>query len=215
MEVQQTNFIVEPARAIHLKRDSSPNFGFLTEGRFISKLTEGGPAHSHGHVHIGDEILELNGMSTSGLSTTAIVNLIDASGDALRMTVSKNTQGFHDFLRKFDALTATYKDALSVRTVRRVSHRSLSLTPWQIELPACPKGTKGLGLVLDEQSNNIIITNVLVGSPAESHNIPLKSFVLQVRYDLHLLVTYPYHRQMISRSMDLRDTKQLPIWIQS
>ncbi|XP_033973373.1 membrane-associated guanylate kinase, WW and PDZ domain-containing protein 3-like [Trematomus bernacchii] len=49
-------------------------------GLFILRLAEEGPALSDGRIHVGDQIVEINGEATQGITHTRAIELIQAGG---------------------------------------------------------------------------------------------------------------------------------------
>ncbi|KAK5895445.1 hypothetical protein CesoFtcFv8_012037 [Champsocephalus esox] len=71
---------------VELER-SQRGFGFSLRGGkeynmglFILRLAEEGPALSDGRIHVGDQIVEINGEATQGITHTRAIELIQAGG---------------------------------------------------------------------------------------------------------------------------------------
>ncbi|XP_042347232.1 LOW QUALITY PROTEIN: membrane-associated guanylate kinase, WW and PDZ domain-containing protein 3a [Plectropomus leopardus] len=82
---KQGCFVVELDR-------SQRGFGFsLRGGReynmglFILRLAEDGPALKDGRIHVGDQIVEINGEATQGITHTRAIELIQAGGSKVHL----------------------------------------------------------------------------------------------------------------------------------
>ncbi|KAK6470602.1 membrane-associated guanylate kinase [Huso huso] len=79
------SFLVELERA-------SRGFGFSLRGGkeynmglFILRLAEEGPALIDGRIHVGDQIVEINGEPTQGITHTRAIELIQAGGNKVQL----------------------------------------------------------------------------------------------------------------------------------
>uniref|UniRef100_A0AAQ6AIX5 Membrane-associated guanylate kinase, WW and PDZ domain-containing protein 3 n=1 Tax=Amphiprion ocellaris TaxID=80972 RepID=A0AAQ6AIX5_AMPOC len=82
---QQGCFVVELER-------SQRGFGFSLRGGkeynmglFILRLAEDGPALKDGRIHVGDQIVEINGEATQGITHTRAIELIQAGGSKVHL----------------------------------------------------------------------------------------------------------------------------------
>uniref|UniRef100_A0AAX7SBX2 Membrane-associated guanylate kinase, WW and PDZ domain-containing protein 3 n=1 Tax=Astatotilapia calliptera TaxID=8154 RepID=A0AAX7SBX2_ASTCA len=82
---QQGCFVVELER-------SQRGFGFSLRGGkeynmglFILRLAEEGPALKDGRIHVGDQIVEINGEATQGITHTRAIELIQAGGNKVHL----------------------------------------------------------------------------------------------------------------------------------
>ncbi|XP_051562390.1 membrane-associated guanylate kinase, WW and PDZ domain-containing protein 3-like isoform X2 [Myxocyprinus asiaticus] len=73
--------------AVELERGSR-GFGFSLRGGteynmglYILRLAEDGPALQDGRIHVGDQVVEINGEQTQGISHTRAIELIQAGGN--------------------------------------------------------------------------------------------------------------------------------------
>uniref|UniRef100_A0A674MR84 Membrane-associated guanylate kinase, WW and PDZ domain-containing protein 3 n=1 Tax=Takifugu rubripes TaxID=31033 RepID=A0A674MR84_TAKRU len=77
--------------AVELER-SQRGFGFSLRGGkeynmglFILRLAEEGPALKDGRIHVGDQIVEINGEATQGITHTRAIELIQAGGNNVHL----------------------------------------------------------------------------------------------------------------------------------
>nr|XP_055068689.1 membrane-associated guanylate kinase, WW and PDZ domain-containing protein 3 isoform X3 [Misgurnus anguillicaudatus] len=77
--------------AVELER-SSRGFGFSLRGGteynmglYILRLAEDGPAIQDGRIHVGDQVVEINGEQTQGISHTRAIELIQAGGNKVHL----------------------------------------------------------------------------------------------------------------------------------
>ncbi|XP_077589154.1 membrane-associated guanylate kinase, WW and PDZ domain-containing protein 3a isoform X5 [Stigmatopora nigra] len=82
---KQDCFVVELDR-------SQRGFGFSLRGGkeynmglFILRLAEDGPALKDGRIHVGDQIVEINGEATQGITHTRAIELIQAGGNRVHL----------------------------------------------------------------------------------------------------------------------------------
>ncbi|XP_029013116.1 membrane-associated guanylate kinase, WW and PDZ domain-containing protein 3a isoform X2 [Betta splendens] len=82
---KQGCFVVELER-------SQRGFGFSLRGGkeynmglFILRLAEDGPALRDGRIHVGDQIVEINGEATQGITHTRAIELIQAGGNRVHL----------------------------------------------------------------------------------------------------------------------------------
>ncbi|KAM9785393.1 membrane-associated guanylate kinase, WW and PDZ domain-containing protein 3a [Neosynchiropus ocellatus] len=82
---KQGCFVVELER-------SNRGFGFSLRGGkeynmglFILRLAEDGPALRDGRIHVGDQIVEINGEATQGITHTRAIELIQAGGHRVHL----------------------------------------------------------------------------------------------------------------------------------
>uniref|UniRef100_A0A3Q2Y3M6 Membrane-associated guanylate kinase, WW and PDZ domain-containing protein 3 n=1 Tax=Hippocampus comes TaxID=109280 RepID=A0A3Q2Y3M6_HIPCM len=71
---------------------SQRGFGFSLRGGkeynmglFILRLAEDGPALKDGRIHVGDQIVEINGEATQGITHTRAIELIQAGGNKVHL----------------------------------------------------------------------------------------------------------------------------------
>uniref|UniRef100_A0A8C4EF31 Membrane-associated guanylate kinase, WW and PDZ domain-containing protein 3 n=1 Tax=Dicentrarchus labrax TaxID=13489 RepID=A0A8C4EF31_DICLA len=76
---------------VELER-SQRGFGFSLRGGkeynmglFILRLAEDGPALKDGRIHVGDQIVEINGEATQGITHTRAIELIQAGGSKVHL----------------------------------------------------------------------------------------------------------------------------------
>ncbi|NXW90730.1 MAGI3 protein, partial [Alopecoenas beccarii] len=60
-------------------------------GLFILRLAEDGPAVKDGRVHVGDQIVEINGEPTQGITHTRAIELIQAGGNKVLLLLRAGT----------------------------------------------------------------------------------------------------------------------------
>nr|CDS17897.1 membrane associated guanylate kinase ww and pdz [Echinococcus granulosus] len=76
---------------------SSRGFGFSIRGGHefnqmpltVLRVAEGGPAHLDGRLKVGDELLQINGFMTAGMSHRRAVEIIQAGGNMIRLGVRR------------------------------------------------------------------------------------------------------------------------------
>lgn len=83
--------------AVELERGPR-GFGFslrggkeYSMGLFILRLAEDGPALKDGRVHVGDQIVEINGEPTQGITHTRAIELIQAGGNKVLLLLRPGT----------------------------------------------------------------------------------------------------------------------------
>ncbi|XP_028924240.1 membrane-associated guanylate kinase, WW and PDZ domain-containing protein 3 isoform X2 [Ornithorhynchus anatinus] len=82
---------------VELERGSR-GFGFSLRGGkeynmglFILRLAEDGPAIKDGRIHVGDQIVEINGEPTQGITHTRAIELIQAGGNKVLLLLRPGT----------------------------------------------------------------------------------------------------------------------------
>ncbi|KAM9320891.1 membrane-associated guanylate kinase, WW and PDZ domain-containing protein 3 [Gastrophryne carolinensis] len=82
---------------VELERGSR-GFGFSLRGGkeynmglFILRLAEDGPAIKDGRIHVGDQIVEINGEPTQGITHTRAIELIQAGGTKVHLLLRPGT----------------------------------------------------------------------------------------------------------------------------
>ncbi|XP_021570814.1 membrane-associated guanylate kinase, WW and PDZ domain-containing protein 3 isoform X2 [Carlito syrichta] len=60
-------------------------------GLFILRLAEDGPAITDGRIHVGDQIVEINGEPTQGITHTRAIELIQAGGNKVLLLLRPGT----------------------------------------------------------------------------------------------------------------------------
>ncbi|KAH9284019.1 Membrane-associated guanylate kinase, WW and PDZ domain-containing protein 1 [Echinococcus granulosus] len=78
----------------------------------ISRVAEGGPAHLDGQLKVGDELLQINGFMTAGMSYRRAVEIIRAGGNLVRLGVRRSLLPTNE-VRNFAALSPLPLPALS------------------------------------------------------------------------------------------------------
>ncbi|KAM6399049.1 membrane-associated guanylate kinase, WW and PDZ domain-containing protein 3 isoform 3-T3 [Rhynochetos jubatus] len=66
-------------------------------GLFILRLAEEGPAVKDGRVHVGDQIVEINGEPTQGITHTRAIELIQAGGNKVLLLLRPGTGLIPDY----------------------------------------------------------------------------------------------------------------------
>ncbi|XP_061544398.1 membrane-associated guanylate kinase, WW and PDZ domain-containing protein 3-like isoform X1 [Phycodurus eques] len=112
---------------------SQRGFGFSLRGGkeynmglFILRLAEDGPALKDGRIHVGDQIVEINGEATQGITHTRAIELIQAGGNKV-----------HLLLRPGQGLVPDHssKDNVSIPSSSLPKH---SVTDRELLSPASP-----------------------------------------------------------------------------
>ncbi|XP_077465572.1 membrane-associated guanylate kinase, WW and PDZ domain-containing protein 3a isoform X4 [Stigmatopora argus] len=85
------SFFKQDCFVVELDR-SQRGFGFSLRGGkeynmglFILRLAEDGPALKDGRIHVGDQIVEINGEATQGITHTRAIELIQAGGNKVHL----------------------------------------------------------------------------------------------------------------------------------
>uniref|UniRef100_A0A7N6C2C4 Membrane-associated guanylate kinase, WW and PDZ domain-containing protein 3 n=1 Tax=Anabas testudineus TaxID=64144 RepID=A0A7N6C2C4_ANATE len=83
--------LIQGCFVVELER-SQRGFGFSLRGGkeynmglFILRLAEEGPALKDGRIHVGDQIVEINGEATQGITHTRAIELIQAGGSKVHL----------------------------------------------------------------------------------------------------------------------------------
>ncbi|UYV73809.1 MAGI3 [Cordylochernes scorpioides] len=84
----------EQHHAVELHRGAR-GFGFSIRGGrefgnmplYVLKIAEGGPAYLNSNIHVGDEILEINGHSTANMSHQEAIQLIRQSEHTVQLVL--------------------------------------------------------------------------------------------------------------------------------
>ncbi|XP_055079318.1 membrane-associated guanylate kinase, WW and PDZ domain-containing protein 3a isoform X1 [Periophthalmus magnuspinnatus] len=104
---KQGCFVVELER-------SHRGFGFSLRGGkeynmglFILRLAEDGPALKDGRIHVGDQIVEINGEATQGITHTRAIELIQAGGTKVHLLLRPGQGLVPDHSSK-DKVTSTF-----------------------------------------------------------------------------------------------------------
>nr|XP_033774166.1 membrane-associated guanylate kinase, WW and PDZ domain-containing protein 3 isoform X3 [Geotrypetes seraphini] len=66
-------------------------------GLFILRLAEDGPAVKDGRIHVGDQIVEINGEPTQGITHTRAIELIQAGGTKVLLLLRPGTGSIPDY----------------------------------------------------------------------------------------------------------------------
>uniref|UniRef100_A0A3Q3A5J7 Membrane-associated guanylate kinase, WW and PDZ domain-containing protein 3 n=1 Tax=Kryptolebias marmoratus TaxID=37003 RepID=A0A3Q3A5J7_KRYMA len=110
---KQGCFVVELER-------SQRGFGFSLRGGkeynmglYILRLAEEGPALKDGRIHVGDQIVEINGEATQGITHTRAIELIQAGGNKVHLLLRAGQGLVPDHSSKDKATTPTSFPRLS------------------------------------------------------------------------------------------------------
>nr|XP_046252769.1 membrane-associated guanylate kinase, WW and PDZ domain-containing protein 3a isoform X3 [Scatophagus argus] len=140
---KQGCFVVELER-------SQRGFGFSLRGGkeynmglFILRLAEDGPALKDGRIHVGDQIVEINGEATQGITHTRAIELIQAGGSKVHLLLRPG-QGLvpdHSSKDKVTISTSSFpRLSASDRQSSPASPSSASLSTSELS-PSSPKMT--------------------------------------------------------------------------
>ncbi|XP_053173297.1 membrane-associated guanylate kinase, WW and PDZ domain-containing protein 3a isoform X1 [Scomber japonicus] len=140
---KQGCFVVELER-------SQRGFGFSLRGGkeynmglFILRLAEDGPALKDGRIHVGDQIVEINGEATQGITHTRAIELIQAGGSKVHLLLRPG-QGLvpdHSSKDKVTISTSSFpKLSVSDGQSSPASPSSVSLSTSELS-PSSPKIT--------------------------------------------------------------------------
>ena len=85
----------DSTRKIHILKDSR-GFGIQIVARknkiIVTGISEHGAAYRDGRIHVGDELIAINGKSLAGLENLEAVNLLRSSPRLIQVVVSSKTQ---------------------------------------------------------------------------------------------------------------------------
>ncbi|XP_059188405.1 membrane-associated guanylate kinase, WW and PDZ domain-containing protein 3a isoform X2 [Centropristis striata] len=140
---KQGCFVVELDR-------SQRGFGFSLRGGkeynmglFILRLAEDGPALKDGRIHVGDQIVEINGEATQGITHTRAIELIQAGGSKVHLLLRPG-QGLvpdHSSKDKVTIPTSSFpRLSVSDGQSSPASPSSISLSTSELS-PSSPKTT--------------------------------------------------------------------------
>ncbi|XP_051282245.1 membrane-associated guanylate kinase, WW and PDZ domain-containing protein 3a isoform X1 [Dicentrarchus labrax] len=140
---KQGCFVVELER-------SQRGFGFSLRGGkeynmglFILRLAEDGPALKDGRIHVGDQIVEINGEATQGITHTRAIELIQAGGSKVHLLLRPG-QGLvpdHSSKEKVTIPTSSFpRLSVSDGPSSPASPSSVSLSTSEMS-PSSPKTT--------------------------------------------------------------------------
>uniref|UniRef100_A0A7N6A3C9 Membrane-associated guanylate kinase, WW and PDZ domain-containing protein 3 n=1 Tax=Anabas testudineus TaxID=64144 RepID=A0A7N6A3C9_ANATE len=142
---KQGCFVVELER-------SQRGFGFSLRGGkeynmglFILRLAEEGPALKDGRIHVGDQIVEINGEATQGITHTRAIELIQAGGSKVHLLLRPG-QGLvpdHSSKDKITIPTSSFpRLSASDGQSSPASPSSVSLSTSELS-PSSPKMSRG------------------------------------------------------------------------
>ncbi|KAH9284021.1 PDZ domain-containing protein 2 [Echinococcus granulosus] len=105
----------------------------------ISRVAEGGPAHLDGRLKVGDELLQINGFMTVGMSYQRVVEIIRAGGNLVRLGVRRSLLPTGE-VRNFAALSPPPLPALSFARFRPLPPipSSAPVEPQLLPVPPLP-----------------------------------------------------------------------------
>ncbi|XP_019746942.1 membrane-associated guanylate kinase, WW and PDZ domain-containing protein 3-like isoform X2 [Hippocampus comes] len=157
--LKQDCFVVELDR-------SQRGFGFSLRGGkeynmglFILRLAEDGPALKDGRIHVGDQIVEINGEATQGITHTRAIELIQAGGNKVHLLLRPGQGLVPDHSSKENAIIPTSSLPKHSVTDEQLSSpaspSSVSISEWS---PSSPPVT-----ISDDFSRTELWS---VGSPA-------------------------------------------------
>ncbi|XP_077428993.1 membrane-associated guanylate kinase, WW and PDZ domain-containing protein 3 isoform X1 [Vanacampus margaritifer] len=150
--------------------DRSPRgFGFSLRGGteynmglYILRLAEDGPAHLDGRIHVGDEIVEINGEPARGISHTRAIELIQAGGskvalllrpgagltqDGSQKHISPSSSTREVFFSDTSPLTSPYLTGASI--LASIPHSGGPKHPRRRGGTSSPRGPRGLSSVAE------------------------------------------------------------------
>ncbi|KAM9351033.1 membrane-associated guanylate kinase, WW and PDZ domain-containing protein 3a [Symphorus nematophorus] len=164
---KQGCFVVELER-------SQRGFGFSLRGGkeynmglFILRLAEDGPALKDGRIHVGDQIVEINGEATQGITHTRAIELIQAGGSKVHLLLRPGQGLVPDHSSKdkvtiptssFPRLSASDGQQSSPASPSSVSLSTSELSPSSPKTTATPEdfsgaaGSPGAGQELGRQA---------------------------------------------------------------
>ncbi|NXD12079.1 MAGI3 protein, partial [Nothocercus nigrocapillus] len=119
-------------------------------GLFILRLAEEGPAIKDGRIHVGDQIVEINGEPTQGITHTRAIELIQAGGNKVLLLLRPGTGLIPDH-SDWDSYNPSSSNVI-YEEPSPISSSSLSASPCEVcyhHLP--PSGEALMKVQLSEQ----------------------------------------------------------------
>ncbi|KAI4891970.1 hypothetical protein NFI96_024972 [Prochilodus magdalenae] len=97
-------------------------------GLYVLGLMEGGPASRSHKIQVSDQLVEINGNSTAGMTHSQAVEQIRTAGQRIHLVLKKGNGYVPDYGRDHRAAISPLPPALQPRLVA-VSHRRVDTTP--------------------------------------------------------------------------------------
>uniref|UniRef100_A0A7N8X6Y5 Membrane-associated guanylate kinase, WW and PDZ domain-containing protein 3 n=1 Tax=Mastacembelus armatus TaxID=205130 RepID=A0A7N8X6Y5_9TELE len=125
-------------------------------GLYILRLAEDGPAQLDGRIHVGDEIVEINGEPARGISHTRAIELIQAGGNKVVLLLRPGAGLGQDevFLSDTSPLSSPYPTGASIFVSSPLSSKLKHSHSWSTTSPQAlkPQSRGGLSSVKESGS---------------------------------------------------------------
>ncbi|NXR46662.1 MAGI3 protein, partial [Hippolais icterina] len=108
-------------------------------GLFILRLAEDGPAVKDGRIHVGDQIVEINGEPTQGITHTRAIELIQAGGNKVLLLLRPGTGLIPDH-SDWDSYNPASSNVIYEEQSPLLSSSSHSASPSEVCYLAVPGG---------------------------------------------------------------------------
>eukprot|EP00049_Salpingoeca_infusionum_P014239 m.266140 g.266140 ORF g.266140 m.266140 type:complete len:954 (-) comp15627_c0_seq52:1144-4005(-) len=141
------------ARRVHLTQQHQivpGHWGFDLDGCFVSDIVAEAFVATTGALHVGDQIIEINGVPTHDASVMKMTVLTQQAQE-LELIVVSNVTGYHQFVASFNDLYDEYRSKLSCR------HITLKPTA----------NAEFFGLNLHAVHNSMVVQSVAPNTPAD------------------------------------------------
>ncbi|XP_063034146.1 membrane-associated guanylate kinase, WW and PDZ domain-containing protein 3 isoform X1 [Melospiza melodia melodia] len=125
-------------------------------GLFILRLAEDGPAVKDGRVHVGDQIVEINGEPTQGITHTRAIELIQAGGNKVLLLLRPGTGLIPDH-SDWDSYNPASSNVIYEEQSPLLSSSSHSAFPSEMCYLAVP-GEASTGVQLSEELEQAELT---------------------------------------------------------
>ncbi|XP_018539385.1 membrane-associated guanylate kinase, WW and PDZ domain-containing protein 3 isoform X2 [Lates calcarifer] len=158
-------------------------------GLYILRLAEDGPAQLDGRIHVGDEIVEINGEPARGISHTRAIELIQAGGNKVvlllrpgaglaqdgsqrdQKLISPTSYSGEVFLSDTSPLSSPYPTGASIFVSSPLSGKLKHSRSWSAISPQGLKPRSGRGLSSVEESGEWADKEVERLSPASPEHM--------------------------------------------
>ncbi|XP_069547295.1 membrane-associated guanylate kinase, WW and PDZ domain-containing protein 3 isoform X1 [Brachyistius frenatus] len=180
---------------VELER-SPRGFGFSLRGGteynmglYILRLAEDGPAQLDGRIHVGDEIVEINGEPARGISHTRAIDLIQAGGNKVvlllrpgaglaqdgsqhdQKVISPTSYSGEVFISDTSPLSSPYPTGASILVSSPFSSKLKHSSSWSTSSPQGHKPRNSRGLSLVEGRGERVAKDLERLSPASCEHI--------------------------------------------
>lgn len=211
-------------------RDSSGSLNFAIVGSaadgdmvgvFVVRVTPNSPAATAG-LTAGDRILSVNGQSCESLSSTSVLDMLQAAGDSVKLTVQSQPDGF-EHIKSIQATSAFTKATATIRrpatsssssslaaaaptaaaaaasAVSPSRRRSTFTAPRRITLNrnGGPLGFKLIGPSSNDMPSAVFISEIKSGTQSEKAGLRAGDRILAINFQA--VTDYPTCAALISK----------------